>query len=144
MIKRFDDLQSDIQDVDTFDIVSNVSTVLSCHENQIVSFEYLNDNEKIDISTCDSFESKTWEYNEEYKEELQQQLEFSSSPIDEQKTPRIIEEMSIISIPTLETNIKQHMSSCKVYEDHHFIDESTFIEEQDCLLNELEMSCRVS
>jgi hypothetical protein len=42
-----DDLQSDSQDVDTFDIVSNVSTVLSCHENQIVSFEYSNDKEKI-------------------------------------------------------------------------------------------------
>jgi hypothetical protein len=42
-----DDLQSDSQDVDTFDIVSNVSTVLSCHENQIVSFDYSNDKEQI-------------------------------------------------------------------------------------------------
>ena len=40
-----DDLESDSHDVDTFDIVSNVSTILSCHENQIVSFEYSNDNE---------------------------------------------------------------------------------------------------
>ena len=39
----------------------------------------------------------------------------------------------------LQTNIKQHMSSCKVYEDHHFIDESTFTEEQDGFLNQLEM-----
>jgi hypothetical protein len=29
--QEVDDLQSDSQDVDTFDIVSNVSTVLSCH-----------------------------------------------------------------------------------------------------------------
>jgi hypothetical protein len=36
--------------------------------------------------------------------------------------------------------LKQHMSSCKVYEDHHLIDESIFIEEQDRLLNPLEMS----
>jgi hypothetical protein len=43
--QEVDDLQSDSQDVDTFDIVSNVSTVLSCHENQIVSFEYSNDKE---------------------------------------------------------------------------------------------------
>jgi hypothetical protein len=56
-----DDLQSDSQDVDTFDIVSNVSIVLSCHENLIVSFDYSNDNEQIDISACDSFESETWE-----------------------------------------------------------------------------------
>jgi len=53
-----------------FDIVSNVSIVLSCHENQIVSFEYSNDNEQIDISTCDSFESKPHEYNEGDKEGL--------------------------------------------------------------------------
>ena len=42
-----DNIQSDIQDVDTFDIVSNVSTVLSCHENQIVSFECSNDKDHI-------------------------------------------------------------------------------------------------
>jgi hypothetical protein len=42
-----DDLQIDSQDVDNFDIVSNVSTVLSCHENKIVSFEYSNDKEQI-------------------------------------------------------------------------------------------------
>jgi hypothetical protein len=65
-----DDLQSDSHDVYIFDIVSNVSIVLSCHENQIVSFEYSNDNEQIDISTCDSFESKPHEYNEGDKEGL--------------------------------------------------------------------------
>jgi hypothetical protein len=70
---------------------------------------------------------------------LQQQLEFSLSSIDEQRTPWIKEEMAIISIPALEKNIKQHMGSCKVYEDHHFIDESTFTAEQDGFLNQLEM-----
>ena len=45
--QEIDDLQSDSHDVDTFDIVSNVSTILSCHEHQIVSFEYSNDKEKI-------------------------------------------------------------------------------------------------
>jgi hypothetical protein len=71
---------------------------------------------------------------------LQQQLEFSLSTIDEQKTPWISEEMSMISIPTLARNIKQHMSSCKVYQDHCFIDESAFTEEQDGFFNRLEMS----
>jgi hypothetical protein len=70
---------------------------------------------------------------------LQQLLELSLSPIDEKKNPWISEEMSIISIHALETNIKQHMSSCKVYEDHQFIDESSFTEEQDGFLNQLEM-----
>jgi hypothetical protein len=40
-----ENLQSDSQDADTFDIVSNVSIVLSCHENIFVSFDYSNDNE---------------------------------------------------------------------------------------------------
>ena len=71
---------------------------------------------------------------------MQQQLEFSLSPIDEQETPRISEEISIISIPALAKNIKQHMSSCEVYEDHHFIDELSFTEDQDGFLNPLEMS----
>jgi hypothetical protein len=44
---------------------------------------------------------------------LQPQLEFSLSPIDEQKTPRINEEMSIIYVPALAKKIKQHMSSLK-------------------------------
>ena len=43
--QEVNDIQSDSQNVDTFDIVSNVSIVLICHENQIVSFEYSNDNE---------------------------------------------------------------------------------------------------
>jgi hypothetical protein len=68
-------------------------------------------------------------------------LEFSFSLIDEQKTPRINEEMSIISVLTLAKDIKQHMSSYEIYGDHHFIDESTFTEEQDGFLNQLEMSC---
>jgi hypothetical protein len=43
--REVNDLQSDNHIVDTFDIVSNVSIVLSCHEDQMVSFEYSNDNE---------------------------------------------------------------------------------------------------
>jgi hypothetical protein len=78
--------------------------------------------------------------NKEDRDELQQQLEFSLSTIDEQRTPWISEEMSIIYIPALARNIKQHMSSFKVYQDHHFIDISTFTEEQDVFLNQLEMS----
>ena len=61
---------------------------------------------------------------------MQQQLEFCLSPIDEQKTPRINEEMPIISVLALAKDIKQCMSSCEVYEDHHFIDESPFTDEQ--------------
>jgi hypothetical protein len=47
--------------------------------------------------------------------------------------------MSIFYILALEKDIKQHMSSYEVYEDHHFIDESAFTEEQDDFLNQLEM-----
>jgi len=61
---------------------------------------------------------------------LQPQLEFSLSSIDEQKTPRINEEISIIYVPTLAKKIKQHMSSGEVYENHHFIDELAFTDEQ--------------
>ena len=43
--------------------------------------------------------------------------------------------MSIISLLALAKDIKQHMSSYEVYEDHNFIDESAFKEEQDGLLN---------
>jgi hypothetical protein len=49
--------------------------------------------------------------------------------------------MSIIYVPVLAKDIKQNMSSCEVYEDHHFIDESTFKEDHDGFLNQLEMSC---
>ena len=56
------DLQSDGLDVDNFDIVSNVSTVLSCHENKIVSFEYSNDNEQIDISVVIALKFPTHAY----------------------------------------------------------------------------------
>jgi hypothetical protein len=72
---------------------------------------------------------------------LHQQLKFSLSPIDEQKYPRINELMSIMYVPRLAKDIKQHMSSYGAYEDHNFIDESTFTEEQYCILNQLKMSC---
>jgi hypothetical protein len=62
-------------------------------------------------------------------------LRFPLSPIDEKKSPRNNELMSIISAPALAKDIKQHMSSYGAYEDHNFIDESAFTEEQDCLLN---------
>jgi hypothetical protein len=54
---------------------------------------------------------------------------FSLPPIDEQKSPRISE-------------LKQHMSSYGSYEDYHFVEKSTFTEEQDCLLNQLKV-CHV-
>jgi hypothetical protein len=66
-------------------------------------------------------------------------LKFSLSPFDEHKSPRINELMSIISAPGLAKDIKQHMSSYGAYEDHNFIDESSFTEEQDFLLNQLEV-----
>jgi hypothetical protein len=82
--QEVDDLQCDSQDVDTFDIVSNVSIVLSCHENQIVSFEYSNDKEMIFTKSHIELISIQPVYdNEGDREELQQQLEFSLSPIDE-------------------------------------------------------------
>jgi hypothetical protein len=68
-------------------------------------------------------------------------LKFSLSPIDEQKFPRINELISIIYASVLEKDIKPHMSRYGAYEDHNFIDESTFIEDQDGIFNHLEMSC---
>jgi hypothetical protein len=76
--------------------------------------------------------------NEEDKEELHQ---FSLSPIDEKKSPRFNELMSIISAPRLAKYIKQHMSRYGAYEGHNFIEESAFTEEQYGLLNQLENSC---
>ena len=49
--------------------------------------------------------------------------------------------MSIIFLPALAKEIKQHMSSYEVYEDNHFIDESTFTKEKNGSLSQLEMSC---
>jgi len=57
--REVNDLQSDNHIVDTFDIISHVSIVLSCHEDQMVSFKYSNDNEKINISACESFGYET-------------------------------------------------------------------------------------
>jgi hypothetical protein len=52
-----DDLQDVNHIVDAFDIVLNASIVLDCHEDQIVPFENFKDDEQIDRSTCESFES---------------------------------------------------------------------------------------
>ena len=49
------DPQSDSQIIDTFDIISDVSTILNGYEKQVFYFEYSNDNEQIDISACISF-----------------------------------------------------------------------------------------
>jgi hypothetical protein len=51
------DLQNDKLSVDAFDIVPNASTILSCHEDQIIHFRNSKDNQQIDISTDDSFKS---------------------------------------------------------------------------------------
>ena len=57
--REIGDLQSDNHSIDAFDIVSNVSIILGCHEVQIVPSENSKDNEQIDISSCDSFGSAT-------------------------------------------------------------------------------------
>jgi hypothetical protein len=57
MIVMIDDLQNVNHSIDAFDIVPNASTVLGCHEDQIVPFENLKNDEQIFISACDRFES---------------------------------------------------------------------------------------
>jgi hypothetical protein len=57
--REVNDLQSDNHILDTFENVSNVSIVLNCPEDQMVSFEYSNGNENIDISSCYSCGSAT-------------------------------------------------------------------------------------
>jgi hypothetical protein len=49
-----DDLQEDNHSIDAFDIVSNASTDLGCHEDEIVPFENPKDDYQIDISVGDS------------------------------------------------------------------------------------------
>jgi hypothetical protein len=49
------DLQNDKLSVDAFDIVPNAFTILDCHEDQIIHFEDLKDDEQISKSVCDSF-----------------------------------------------------------------------------------------
>jgi hypothetical protein len=47
------DLQNDKLRIDSFDIVSNAFTILGFHEDQIIPFENLKNDEQIDRSACD-------------------------------------------------------------------------------------------
>ena len=50
------ELQDDNHSTNYFDIVSNASTDIGCHEDEIVPFGNPKDNEQIFISACDRFE----------------------------------------------------------------------------------------
>ena len=52
-----DDLQDFNHSIDAFDIVPNASTILICHEDQIISFENSKDDKQIYGSTCNNIES---------------------------------------------------------------------------------------
>jgi hypothetical protein len=53
--REIDDPHYDNHSIDAFDIVPNASIILGCHEDQIVPFENLKDDEQIDISACEQY-----------------------------------------------------------------------------------------
>jgi len=55
--QKSDDLQNDKLSVDALDIVPNAFNVLGCQEDQIIHFTNSKDNQHIEISADDSFES---------------------------------------------------------------------------------------
>ena len=57
--RGIDDIHDGRHSIDVFDIVPNASTVLNCHEDQIVPFENLKNDKHIFILACDRFESTT-------------------------------------------------------------------------------------
>jgi hypothetical protein len=57
--RDIDDLHDGDLSIHAFDIVPNASTVLNCHEDQIVPFENLKNDKHIFILACDRFESAT-------------------------------------------------------------------------------------
>jgi hypothetical protein len=55
--RDIDDLHDGSHSIDAFDIAPNASTILNCHEDQIVPFENLKNDKQIFILACDRFES---------------------------------------------------------------------------------------